>query len=76
VVDALGRRSGMLSTAHLSLSGLWAHTMRWDMTGAASTPGQLLREYQQDTQLAGDHNHPSAWPSACTPWCNPRGTRK
>ena len=38
--------------------------------------GQLLREYQHDTQHAGDHNHPSAWPSACTPWCNPRGTPK
>ena len=32
VVDALGRRRGMLSTAHLSLSGLWTCTMRWDTT--------------------------------------------
>jgi hypothetical protein len=34
VVDALGRRRGMLSTARLSLSGLWTYTMRWDTTAA------------------------------------------
>jgi hypothetical protein len=39
VVDALGRRRGMLSTEHLSLSGLWTYTMRWDTTSAHTDHG-------------------------------------